>query len=163
MDFKSELGIELSSQQSMGGDKDAIILEDSEVLYRQGGQAKFFYIIHKGKIGLFNKSKDRFFLEEVVEQGDFLCEKHLFEESLLERYAVSLGKSEVLKVDINQMKLVLKNCPDWVRDLFNTINKRLTSSLEILEKHQITDERLRKKIPLGKEQEEKIRKNILKK
>jgi len=163
MDFNSELGIELTSQLSLGGDKDVIPLEDGEVLYRQGGQAKFFYIIHKGKIGLFSKSKDRFFLEEVVEQGDFLGEKHLFEESLLEQYAVSLGKTEVLKVDLNQMKQVLKNCPDWVRDLFKTINKRLMSSLEILEKHQITDERLRKKIPLGKEQEEKIRKNILKK
>ncbi|MCK5071836.1 MAG: cyclic nucleotide-binding domain-containing protein [Bacteriovoracaceae bacterium] len=141
-------------------DNDVFVIQDGEVLYLQGNKAEYFYIINRGKIGLFDKSKDRLFSKNSVGAGEFLCSNNLFSKKHLEYTAIAVESTEIVRIKMSDMKAVINKCPEWVSDIMQTIWGRLEASLNVLDEHQIMDDRIKKKIKMTKEVENRYMESI---
>jgi CRP-like cAMP-binding protein len=116
--------------------------ETFELIFKPGQSVKELFIVQSGKVLTFYISDGRIVPISMAMTGDFLGHDAVFNRDEYVCYAVALdhtGVAPIRKADITD---ILKNSPDWVRNLIETMSNRLNSTQEILSEFKIVSSEL---------------------
>jgi CRP-like cAMP-binding protein len=116
--------------------------ETFDLIFKPGQSVKDLYIVQSGKVITFNLSDGRIVPISMATSGDFLGHDAVFNKDQYVSYAVALDHTGVAPIKKNDISDILKNSPDWVRNLIETMSNRLNSTQEILSEFKIISSEL---------------------
>lgn len=138
---------------------DTLKLRKNSVVFAEGDESSFMYLVKKGKVAIVKEDGKRIVVISVVGDQSLIGESSIFADTNRSATAVAIEPSELLVVKFTDVRKVLKDCPDWVSDLLKTLSDRLHGVSKILSEHNIANEELDDK-QLTQDQINDIRKAI---
>ncbi len=106
-----------------------------DVLFEEGDQGFFFYIIQEGKVEIYRTQENgRTKTLTVVEEGQALGEFALITESLRSASARALTDGYAIEVSEDGYKKLLAELPEWAIAVFQSLIRRLKDANELLTK-----------------------------
>jgi len=104
-----------------------------DILFEEGDQGFFFYIIQQGKVEVYLGPHDKPHKTlGVVEAGQPLGEFALITESLRSASARAITDGYAVKVSEDGYKQLLKELPEWALAVFQSLIRRLKEANELL-------------------------------
>ena len=129
------------------------------VIFAEGEDSNFLYLIKSGEVRIFKKNQEKLIPITVVRDQEFIGELSMFSDEKRSATAVATQDSTLVMVKKNDIRKVLKTCPEWVTNIMVTISDRLRNSVDMLREHKIVDD----VIDMGNELTPKEEKDYLKK
>ena len=106
-----------------------------DVLFEEGDQGFFFYIIQEGKVEVYRPQENgRAKTLSVVEAGQALGEFALITESLRSASARAITDGYAIEVSEDGYKRLLAELPEWALAVFQSLIRRLKDANELLTK-----------------------------
>lgn len=120
-----------------------IVFEPGQVIFAEGDRGDAMYIVDQGEVLLLKEESGRVVPVSMIKSGEFLGELSAFGSTPQRNAsAVSVDQTFAYVIKSEDIKTVLKICPNWVKDVMDTLSDRLRSSTEIMTEHRIIDESL---------------------
>jgi CRP-like cAMP-binding protein len=116
--------------------------ETFDLIFKPGQPVKDLFIVQSGKVITFQLSDGRIVPISMAGAGDFLGHDAVFNKDQYMSYAVALDRTGVAPIRKNDISDILKNSPEWVRNLIETMSNRLNSTQEILSEFKIISSEL---------------------
>ena len=116
--------------------------ETFDLIFKPGQPVKDLFIVQSGKVITFQLSDGRIVPISMAMSGDFLGHDAVFNKDQYMTYAVALDRTGVAPIRNNDISDILKNSPEWVRNLIETMSNRLNSTQEILSEFKIISSEL---------------------
>jgi CRP-like cAMP-binding protein len=116
--------------------------ETFDLIFKPGQPVKDLFIVQSGKVITFQLSDGRIVPISMAMSGDFLGHDAVFNKDQYMSYAVALDRTGVAPIRNNDISDILKNSPEWVRNLIETMSNRLNSTQEILSEFKIISSEL---------------------
>ncbi|MDC1175294.1 cyclic nucleotide-binding domain-containing protein [Bacteriovoracaceae bacterium] len=117
-----------------------ISFKKRKVIFAEGEKSAYLYIVVKGEVMIFKDENNRILPITVVGEKDFIGELSMFSDEKRSASAIASEDSQLMMIKKNDIRLVLKECPEWVTSIMNTISDRLRSTVDLLREHRITDD-----------------------
>tara|TARA_R110002072_G_scaffold288917_2_gene455620 strand:+ start:1503 stop:1991 length:489 start_codon:yes stop_codon:yes gene_type:complete len=117
-----------------------ISFKKGKVIFAEGEKSSYLYIVVKGEVMIFKDENNRILPITVVGEKDFIGELSMFSDEKRSASAIASEDSQLMMIKKNDIRLVLKECPEWVTSIMNTISDRLRSTVDLLREHRITDD-----------------------
>lgn len=106
-----------------------------DILFEEGDQGFFFYIVQEGKVEVFRTQEDgRTKTLSIVEEGQALGEFALITESLRSASARAITDGYAVEVSEDGYKRLLQELPEWALAVFQSLIRRLKDANELLTK-----------------------------
>lgn len=109
-----------------------------DVLFNEGDEGFFFYILQEGKVEVFKADTDG--SEKIIgiaESGQPLGEFALITESLRSASARALTDGYAIEVSEDGYKKLLADLPEWALAVFQSLIRRLKDANEMLQASNI--------------------------
>lgn len=111
-----------------------IEFKKGDMLFREGDEGFFFYIIQEGKVEVFKEEEPSKTLG-IVESGQALGEFALITESLRSASARALSDGYAVEVSEEGYKALLRELPEWAIAVLQSLIRRLKDANEMLTHH----------------------------
>lgn len=134
------------------------IVGKDEILFKEGEDATKLVLVRSGAVLAVKASKER--LVPVFSAGP---RQVLGEEAVLARVphtfsAVVTEEAEIVEVNADDVRAVLKEAPHWIGQLFATLGERVVETSEALAEHRIINPRLSGGSELPPQEENRLKK-----
>lgn len=120
--------------------QDKLIFPNQSILFAEGEQSNFLYIIKEGVVLLLKNKNKKLKKMEILGPQDIIGLNSLIKDSLHENTALSLSKVEVIKIKKTEIKTILSKCSPWIFDLLKMISQRLEATYKIIIEHNIEED-----------------------
>ena len=139
---------------------DFIEYKPETVLFSEGDESRFLYLISTGEIKVVQRreSDERLILISTLGPGSILGSASVFNDQKRTVSAIVVESSKIMIIKKTDIKKVLRECPDWVSNITLTLADRLKSTINLLVEHGISDS----KVGALEATEEKKIKNLIK-
>jgi CRP-like cAMP-binding protein len=127
-----------------------------EILYPSGIQSKYLYILKIGEVRLMKLVNNHLHVFHVCKSGEIINDVSVLTKKATDHVAVVSNDSEIVAIEVKDVRGVLEKCPKWVPDIFSTLCERLIDSQEIIDEHNLNSGTLDKNFILSKDAEAKI-------
>jgi CRP-like cAMP-binding protein len=117
-------------------------LDAFEVLYNRNDEIRYMFIVKDGSVLSFKSTDGRIIPLNLAMNSGFIGEDAVFKLSHYDSAAIALEPTTLIKVKKSDIQEVLRNSPDWMKNLMDTLSHRLLSAEEILHEFKISDSRL---------------------
>lgn len=117
-----------------------ISFKKGKVIFAEGEKSSYLYIVMKGEVMIVKDENNRIIPITVVGEKDFIGELSMFSDEKRSASAIASEDTQLMMIKKNDIRQVLKECPDWVTNIMNTISDRLRSTVDLLREHRITDD-----------------------
>jgi len=114
-----------------------VFFREGAVLFAQGEPSRFLYIVKKGKVVLLKNNGTHLNILKVAHEKDILNEVSVLTKQPTEFAAVAKTEVEVVMVEQKDILTVIKNSPEWVPEIFQTLCERLKSTEAIILEHNL--------------------------
>lgn len=114
-------------------------LDAFEVLYHRNDEVRFMFIVKDGSVLTLKNSDGRIIPLNLASNSGFVGEESVFKKSHYDTSAIAMEPTTLIKIKKTDITEVLKNSPDWMKHLMDTISHRLISAEDILHEFKITD------------------------
>jgi len=118
------------------------IFNKGDVIFLDGDNSHHLYIIKKGKVRVIKEIQSRLIPITILHEKEFLGELSIFTNSSHRATAIAVAETELVPVEKNEVKLILKTLPIWINELMHTLSNRLNALDELIREHKIIDEDL---------------------
>ena len=107
------------------------------VIFAEGEISKYLFIVKKGQLRLLKSQGEHLLVQKVCEEKEILNEVSVLTNKPLEFSAIAKTDVELILIEQKDILAVMKNSPYWVPEIFQTLCRRLHSTLEIIEEHNL--------------------------
>lgn len=125
-----------------------ILIKKGEVLFKDGEECDFLYLVHTGKIGLFKLHKNRVVPIQKILPSEVVGVSSSILNKCRSASAITLEDSVVSKIRVTDIQSAFDSGPSWVKEMFQTMALRLDNLLDVLNEHHIGDEGILEEIEL---------------
>ena len=115
-------------------------LKSNTVLFCEGEPSTHLYIVKRGKIRIVKEINKSLVPVSLIREEEFVGELSLFDDAPRSASAIAVEDTQVVLVMKNDIRKMLKTCPEWVANILNTLCERLKASASVLAQHHITDD-----------------------
>lgn len=98
----------------------------NEILCKQGGFATHVLFLTHGLIKIYKEHFDKNLILNFVKPGDFIGLSSLYNKEIFEYSAASIDNSTVYSININTIKLLIKESPSFAERIIQQLNKNST-------------------------------------
>lgn len=116
-----------------------VFYREGEVLFAQGDNSRYLYIVKSGKVALIKANNNHLHIIKICGEKEILNEVSVLTKKPLDYSAVARSQVEVVLVEQKDILTVIKNSPDWVPEIFQTLCERLKSTEEMILEHNLQD------------------------
>ncbi len=113
--------------------------EAGEVLFYEGDTPEKLYIVASGNVRLLKDINGRQVTQLMKGQGDFVGEVAIFLDEPQQFTAIVEEDSQIAIVDVEDIKKVLSECPEWISNIMLTLGERVTALRELMRDHRMDD------------------------
>ena len=96
--------------------QDKLIFPNQSILFAEGEQSNFLYIIKEGVVLLLKNKNKKLKKMEILGPQDIIGLNSLIKDSLHENTALTLSKVEVIKIKKTEIKTILSKCSPLCTD-----------------------------------------------
>lgn len=130
--------------------------ETGEVLFYEGDTPEKLYIIASGKVRLLKDVNGRQVTQLMKGEGDFIGEVSIFLDEPQQFTAVVEEDSQIAIVEVEDIKKVLSECPEWISNIMLTLGERVTALRELMRDHRMDDPSLEGVAELSSERDREL-------
>ena len=150
----------LMSNISANNNSDApITFKAGAVIFVQGKTSDYLYMVKKGQVRLYKSKGPTLSAVELCTEKQVLNEVAILMNKPNELTAVAKTDVELVLIDQKDILSVIKNSPQWIPDIFETLCERLKLTQEMIEEHNLAIEK-DPRLVISKEDEIKLIKAI---
>ncbi len=113
------------------------VLKKDDVLFKEGDDPKFMYLVKSGKILCLKQAKERFIPVYFAEDQSIIGEEAALTRKPHAYSAIAVEPTEVIQIDANMVKNVMETAPNWINDLMATFGDRASETQEAIAEHRI--------------------------
>jgi CRP-like cAMP-binding protein len=117
--------------------KNVKVLKKDDVLFKEGDDPKFMYLVMSGKIVCLKQAKERFIPVYLAEDQSIIGEEAALTSKPYAYSAIATEPAEVIQIDANLVKNVLEAAPHWINDLLVTFGDRASETQGAIAEHRI--------------------------
>lgn len=132
-----------------------------QVLYTEGEQSHFVYLIKSGSVSLVKENDDRLIVIAKLAKQSFVGLDSYFANESRKDTAIATEDTEAFVIKRQDLNSAMKSFPDWVRNLMKTMGERLESTMDVLRAHKIFDDSDGVSLEFQPEEEVHFKKAIL--
>jgi len=101
-----------------------------EILCKQGGFATHILFLSSGLIKVYKEHHDKILILKIVKPGDFIGLSSLFNKETFDYSAASIDSSKVFSININSLKLLIKESPEFAERIIRRLNTNTSQYFE---------------------------------
>ncbi|WP_164670771.1 Crp/Fnr family transcriptional regulator [Virgibacillus doumboii] len=136
--------LEYSEQEEIAKASRSKTYDKKEVIFQAGDPSEYLYIVHKGKVKIYNLSESgKEQLIRILEPGNFMGELAVFTDEWLTSYAETIERTEICAIHKNDLKELLEDKPAISFKLLAESSKRLMSAEKTIERLSSQDVEMR--------------------
>jgi CRP-like cAMP-binding protein len=152
-----------SEQNTSEGEKEkSFSFKNEEIIFKEGDDVQYLYIIKVGKVRLVKGQDNRLINISLLQSGDFLGPNEILLGGKRTSTAIALGVVSLVGIHKKYIQNELNQFPQWMKLLMKTLSERLTSSEDILRDQKFVESDNQSENYFPVKEENKI-KEILKK
>ncbi|MUV38232.1 cAMP-dependent protein kinase regulatory subunit [Lentibacillus sp. JNUCC-1] len=126
--------LDYGEQEKIAGASKSRTFNSKELVFRAGDPSEHLYIVHRGKVKIYNLSEDgKEHLIRILEPGDFMGELAIFTDEWLTSYAETMEKTEICSIHKADLKKLLEANPAISFKLLAENSKRLMQAERTIE------------------------------
>lgn len=125
------------------------------VIFSQGSPSKYLYILKKGEVRLLKASGTHLHVFQICKEKEILNEVSVLTAKPTEFAAIAKTEVELVLVEQKDILNVIKTCPEWVPEMFETLCERLKATQDIIDEHKLQVNEKNSNTVLTKEEEKK--------
>jgi CRP-like cAMP-binding protein len=114
-----------------------VIVQEGTVLFAQGENSKYLYLVKRGKVVLLKNNGPHLVIIKVCGEKEILNEVSVLTSKPNEFAAIAKTETELVLVEQKDILSVIKHSPEWVPEIFNTLCERLKATEEIIVEHNL--------------------------
>lgn len=131
-----------------------ILFKAGTVIFVQGKASKYLYLVKKGEVKLLKSNGYGLNVVQVCGEKEILNEVAILTNKPNIYSAIASTDIELVLVDQKEIHTVIKNSPQWIPDIFQTLCDRLKMTQEMIYEHNLDQEK-DPRLLLNKEDEAK--------
>lgn len=102
----------------------------NEILCKQGGFATHVLFLTGGLVKIYKEHHDKNLILKFARPGEFIGLSSLFNKEVFNYSAASIDSSKVYSLNINSIKLIVKQNPDFAERIISQLNQNTTQYFE---------------------------------
>lgn len=102
----------------------------NEILCKQGGFATHVLFITNGLVKIYKEHHDKNLILKFARPGEFIGLSSLFNKEIFNYSAASIDSSKVYSININTIKQIVKENPDFAERIISQLNQNTTQYFE---------------------------------
>ena len=130
--------------------------KSGSIIFNQGQLTKFLYIVKKGEVRFVKINGHHLNVVRLCHEKDILNEVSILTSKPTEYAAIAKTDVELILVDQKDILAAMKNLPELIMDMFNTLCERFKSTQDIIVEHQLLVGEVNKDLLLTKDEESAI-------
>lgn len=115
-------------------------LKKGSVLFVEGEPSTYLYIIKTGSILILRDDNNRITPLANIGAKQFIGEISIFTDETRTANAIVTEDSQVYMVKKSDIKKVIRDCPEWLSEIMETLCDRLKHASDVLREHKITSD-----------------------
>ncbi len=152
--FQEELMNDISNDDNF---KDVVKIKKGSVLFHEGENSTYLYVIAKGKIQLIKEDDNGVHPLAVIGEKNFIGELSMFSDEKRYASAIALEETEVYMIKKSDIRKVLKECPEWVTNIMVTLTDRLRDVDELMREHRVVPSDMEDQFNLNSSQQKEMK------
>lgn len=117
--------------------KGTITYKAGAVIFAEGKNAKYLYLIKSGKVQLVKQQGQHLVAFDLCSDGDILNEISVLTNVPQQCSAIAKTDTELVLIEQKDIQAVMKNSPTWIPDIFKTLCERLLATQEMIQEHNL--------------------------
>lgn len=113
------------------------VLKKDDVLFKEGEDPRFIYLVKSGKIICLKQANERFIPVYFAQDKSILGEEAALTRKPHGYSAIAIEPTEVIQIDANMVKTVMEAAPNWINDLLATFGDRASETQGAIAEHRI--------------------------
>jgi CRP/FNR family transcriptional regulator len=101
-----------------------------EIISKQGGFASHIIYVSKGLVKIYKEHNDKNLILKLVKPGEFIGLSSLYNKGIFEYSAASVGSSVVYSINIDVVKILVKNNSDFAEKVITQLNSNMSQFFE---------------------------------
>lgn len=138
-----------------------IFFKAGSVIFGQGQNSKFLYIVKKGQVRLIKINGQKLSVLKLCKEREILNEVSVLTSKPTEFAAIAKTDVELVLVEKSDIQTIIKAGPSWIPEIFQTLCERLKSTQDIIDEHQLVSGEKNPEVILSKEEEKKCLQALL--
>ena len=114
-----------------------IAFKAGTVIFSQGENSKFLYLVKKGQLHLIKTTGPHLSILKLCNEKEFLNEISVLTNKPTEYAAIAKTDIELVLVEQKDILSIIKGGPSWVPEMFETLCERLKATEEIILEHNL--------------------------
>lgn len=114
---------------------------------------KYLFIVKKGEVRLIKNIGNRLMVVGVCKEKEILNEIGILTSSANDYGAIAKTDVELVVVEGKEINSIIRKCPVWVSEIFQTLCERLKHSQEVINEHNLSAQTKDQAYILTKEEE----------
>jgi len=131
------------------------------VLFSEGEISKYLFIKKTGEVHSLKTNGQHLSVIKTCVEKEILNEVSIITNKPSAFSAIAKTDVELILVEQKDILAVIKNGPGWIHEILDTLCKRLTSTLDIIEEHHLTAGEKDINLVLTKDEEVRIQNALL--
>lgn len=137
--------------------KDLVKIKKGSVLFHEGENSTYLYVIARGKIQLVKEDENGVHSLAVIGEKNFIGELSMFNDEKRYASAIALEETEVFMIKKSDIRKVLKDCPEWVTNIMVTLTDRLRDVDELMREHRVVPNEFESEFNLNSSQQKEMK------
>ncbi len=101
-----------------------------EILCKQGGFATHVLFLTSGLVKIYKEHHDKNLILKIAKPGEFIGLSSLFNKEVFNYSAASIDSSKIYSININTIKLLVKESPAFAERIITQLNQNTTQYFE---------------------------------
>lgn len=102
----------------------------NEILCKQGGFATHVLFLTEGLVKVYKEHHDKNLILKFARPGEFIGLSSLFNKEVFNYSAASIDSSKIFSININTIKLIVKENPEFAQRIISQLNQNTTQYFE---------------------------------
>lgn len=126
------------SAGSGSGSKQPVVktFKINDYIFLEGQPSDSMYIVRSGIVSIRKSSGDKHYEIARIFSGEVLGELSFFDRQPRSASAVAVTVVEVLRIEYDQLELIYKNVPDYLKTIITSLAERLRKANELIQRLQ---------------------------
>ncbi len=133
--------------------KSVINVPAGKAIFLPEKSQKYLFLVKKGEVRLVKQTGQRLAIVGVCKEKEILNEIGILTNQGNDYGAIAKTDVELVAVDGKEINSVIKKCPVWVSEIFQTLCERLKHSQEVINEHNLNSQSKDNAMVLTKDEE----------
>jgi CRP-like cAMP-binding protein len=130
----------MKNSLSLNNAEDFFEYKKGQVIYAEGDDPAFVFIIATGKVRLVKEIEGRIIPVMMLKDKDVFGEGEILKNFNRHASAIAYTDCQVVKIKKGDLSRVLRSCPSWVGTIMQTFAERLNHTIDIISENKVFDE-----------------------